>query len=365
MMKRVIPLQIAIIDADNSYDTVYGVGYFGLGQGKIGEMTKVRYSKWHDGPWWRRWWSKHRERFSRPLRRPDSRSAKTSHGESYRPLPFDIDTSEGRYGLAHHLMEKQSQDWLEMADLVAWSNDPRDIPLLIGMLDADNSNEGIYRLTYFGIVPLINQQGKHQLKYQAYRDGSWWKRWWSKHAADFGPECEHLTVPEFKKTPYGQTQKPFPEDLDSPEGHRWIIQHELSQPTPQWITLSQFFAEHGDERDLPWLIGIVVSHEGLEGVSFLKTMAIATLAKIQGVEGLAEKDADWWRLWWQENHTSYPTADPNLPDLRDWIRKPLMPSHLAYVDLQGSNGKLLSLGRGGNRQGPPSRLQAIGRLTRR
>ena len=53
-----IPTMIAVIDADNTYDTVYGVGYFGLGR-----LTGVKYDESHDGPWWREWWTKNKERF--------------------------------------------------------------------------------------------------------------------------------------------------------------------------------------------------------------------------------------------------------------------------------------------------------------
>lgn len=55
---RVIPTMIAAIEADNTYDTVYGVGYFGLGR-----LTAVEYDKSHDGAWWRRWWEKNRQRY--------------------------------------------------------------------------------------------------------------------------------------------------------------------------------------------------------------------------------------------------------------------------------------------------------------
>ncbi|MCH7798972.1 MAG: HEAT repeat domain-containing protein [Planctomycetes bacterium] len=61
---RVIPTMIAAIDADNTYDTVYGVGYFGLGK-----LTAVTYAESHDGPWWRQWWQKNRARFPVEVRR--------------------------------------------------------------------------------------------------------------------------------------------------------------------------------------------------------------------------------------------------------------------------------------------------------
>ena len=60
---RVIPTMIAVIDADNTYDTVYGVGYFGLGR-----LTGVPYDESHNGAWWRRWWEKNRQRFPEAVR---------------------------------------------------------------------------------------------------------------------------------------------------------------------------------------------------------------------------------------------------------------------------------------------------------
>ena len=58
-----IPTMIAVIDADNTYDTVYGVGYFGLGR-----LTGVAYDESHDGAWWRQWWEKNKERYPEAAR---------------------------------------------------------------------------------------------------------------------------------------------------------------------------------------------------------------------------------------------------------------------------------------------------------
>jgi hypothetical protein len=55
---KAIPTMIGLIEADNTYDTVYGIGYFGLGR-----MTGVNYDEKHDGAWWRQWWEKNKQRF--------------------------------------------------------------------------------------------------------------------------------------------------------------------------------------------------------------------------------------------------------------------------------------------------------------
>jgi predicted esterase len=60
---RAIPTMIAVIAADDTYDTVYGVGYFGLC-----EMTGVNYDEKHNGAWWKAWWEREKNRFPEPVR---------------------------------------------------------------------------------------------------------------------------------------------------------------------------------------------------------------------------------------------------------------------------------------------------------
>jgi RNA polymerase sigma factor (sigma-70 family) len=55
---KAIPTMIALIEAGNSYDTIYGIGYFGLSK-----MTGVNYDEKHDGAWWRQWWESNKRRF--------------------------------------------------------------------------------------------------------------------------------------------------------------------------------------------------------------------------------------------------------------------------------------------------------------
>jgi poly(3-hydroxybutyrate) depolymerase len=55
---RVIPIMIALIDGDDTYRTIYGIGYAGLA-----DLTGVRYDESHDGEWWRQWWEDNRARY--------------------------------------------------------------------------------------------------------------------------------------------------------------------------------------------------------------------------------------------------------------------------------------------------------------
>ncbi len=60
---KFIPLLIGAIAADNTYHSVYGLGYFGLSK-----LTGVSYDKSHDGKWWLNWWSENKSRYSESVR---------------------------------------------------------------------------------------------------------------------------------------------------------------------------------------------------------------------------------------------------------------------------------------------------------
>ncbi len=52
---RAIPTMIGCIESWEDYDTIYGIGYFGLGR-----LLDVDYDESHDGAWWRQWWEQHK-----------------------------------------------------------------------------------------------------------------------------------------------------------------------------------------------------------------------------------------------------------------------------------------------------------------
>ncbi|MBL8880520.1 MAG: hypothetical protein JNG88_15515 [Phycisphaerales bacterium] len=56
---RAIPTIIGVIQDDNSYETVYGLGYFALSK-----LTGVRYDESHEGAWWTNWWDANKSRYA-------------------------------------------------------------------------------------------------------------------------------------------------------------------------------------------------------------------------------------------------------------------------------------------------------------
>jgi hypothetical protein len=142
-----IPFLIGVLDADNSPETLYDVGYFGL------RFTGVEFSPFHDGPWWRRWWEANRKRFPEHVRNtPIPALEKTKHGRRYKPLPADIDTLQGKLKLIGEALDgwKASRGYwnaeprprIELSSLlseVAKHHDPHAIPYLLGLVEADKT----------------------------------------------------------------------------------------------------------------------------------------------------------------------------------------------------------------------------------
>jgi hypothetical protein len=71
--RRALPAMVGVIVADDTHESVYWVGYYGLSK-----LLDVPYQATHDGPWWERWWAENQERLPAeargPLPRPSLRA---------------------------------------------------------------------------------------------------------------------------------------------------------------------------------------------------------------------------------------------------------------------------------------------------
>jgi predicted esterase len=123
---RAIPTMIAVIDADNTYDTIYGVGYFGLS-----EMTGVDYDETHDGKWWRQWWEREKARFPEP-----ARSA---------TIPTIDKSSSAARGVANPIYATMLQEEPAVKDLRA-NNDENMRFFLIGPATKEEPKDGYHLL---------------------------------------------------------------------------------------------------------------------------------------------------------------------------------------------------------------------------
>ncbi|MEL6105622.1 MAG: protein kinase [Planctomycetota bacterium] len=193
---RSIPVLIGAIDADNSYGTVYGLGYYALGFGKMRDLTGVKYSPYHDGAWWRRWWNDNKHRFPEAADIAIPEFPKTAHGKAYKPFPSDLDTHEGRVHFLRSQLKDPDVDLSDLAGLFTDFGDPRGIPILIGLIASDETGKANYDVGYFGLCS--DQYAKlTRVQYKKSMDALWWRAWWATHRDDF-PTAKHIDIPTFE-----------------------------------------------------------------------------------------------------------------------------------------------------------------------
>ena len=192
-----IPFLIGVVDSDNSYKTVYGIGYFVLRK-----RTGIDFSPFHDGAWWRRWWDANRDRYPHEVRSlsvPDLK--KTKRGLRYTPFPSDSDTLQGKLKLGPRMLAEEEQSnknlnkdyWIGVQGLaiqIASHDDPHAIPYLIGLLE--QSARGRYDVGYFGLRRLTG------VEYSEDRNGAWWRNWWRQNKSRFPADVRSIEIPDYR-----------------------------------------------------------------------------------------------------------------------------------------------------------------------
>lgn len=191
-----IPTLIGIIAADNSYDTIYGIGYFALGfSATLGSITQVEYSPYHDGAWWRRWWEKNKSRFPEEVQKiPIPDLPKTEHGKNHTPFPENMDTLEGQLPWLRKAFEdgKAPGDIWTIAREISKLADPHAITTLIALVEADNTYDTIYGIGYFGLGKLTG------VGYREEHDGTWWRNWWQNNKSRYPEDVQKMEIPDYR-----------------------------------------------------------------------------------------------------------------------------------------------------------------------
>ena len=301
---RIIAPLIGIIDADNSYHTVYRVGYFGLSK-----ITGVEYSPYHDGAWWKRWWNQNRARYTDRVKDLEIPVLpKTQHGRQYVPFPENIDTLEGKL---EWLIERfrAGADLAQAVTAVAEHNDPRAIPTLIGVLDADNTPQAILAVGHYGLEKITG------VPFNRYHDGPWWRRWWKRNQARYADRVADFEIPDLPKTEHGRQYVPFPAKLDTLEGKlEWLTEQHNAGAKIDLYALASGIGRHNDPRAIPTLIALV---DADNSASTIRAAHIA-LSKLTGVECSQFHDGPWWKRWWQASRARYAdrVTDLEIPVLR-------------------------------------------------
>ncbi len=319
---RTIAELIAIMDCDNSSETIRTIDgaltSFRLQQDWVREELRPM----RDGPWWRRWWEKNRERMPEPLRQVAIRDIpKTKFGKAYVPFPADMDTHEGLKAYLEQELKKDSPSYVGLGHLFSMQQDLRGIPILIGAIDSDNSYETIYGLGYYDSVFF---KGRISLAWSTVLimterggDGGG-KR--TKHR--FPPEVQAQPIPDYPKSAHGKSYRPFPANMDTFEGRVEYLRRELSIADSRLATAAEGLESYPDPRMIAMLIGVWVACDEAqlreECNAFVRPL-YNTITKEKQFDMQAIVDAQWtakwWRDWYQQNRSKIKgLEDFDLPD---------------------------------------------------
>ena len=199
---RGIPILIGAIDSDNSYETIYGLGYYGLGFYKGVNLTGVEYSPYHDGAWWRRWWEANKHRFPPEAQAiPIPVYPKSAHGKSYRPFPANMDTFDGRVDYLRRELALTGSQLDTAAEGLGSHPDRRAIAMLIGVWvacdEAQMKEEGnaFVRQLYSAIAKV--KTFEMQAIFDAEWTAAWWRDWYQVNRSKI--QClENFDLPDFR-----------------------------------------------------------------------------------------------------------------------------------------------------------------------
>ena len=94
--------------------------------------------------------------------------------------------------LAATLQEPHQQILLRRAaaSTIASFEDPRAIPILIAVIEADGTREANYDVGYLGLGRLT------RVPFDQAHDGAWWRRWWEQNKARYPEAARAITIPE-------------------------------------------------------------------------------------------------------------------------------------------------------------------------
>jgi poly(3-hydroxybutyrate) depolymerase len=298
---RAIPLLIGVIDSDNTYPAVYGVGYFGLGP-----MTDVPYDHRYDGTWWKAWWQKNRARYPSaatvdvPVFPPTgNRIAQVYDFGEWAGLTRGEPPERVLKEIERRLADHGGDHTSDLAERLVKEHGPRAIPWLIGVIDADNNYETIYGVGHFGLSNITG------VAYDDRRDGTWWRAWWEKNKAKFPLDAQRTPIPELKKsTRYVRSVYDWGRwvgEVDTEPVARMVeeLKRRLEAGAPAGVGgMAQQLAERNDPAAIPDMIALIQADKTGRAKYDIGYFGLRGFTRVDWDES---HDGAWWGKWWDEN----------------------------------------------------------------
>lgn len=315
--QRAIPLLIGVIDSDNTYWSVYGIGHFALSR-----LTGVRYDDRYDGTWWKAWWEKNKGNYSPEARATaiptypptKSRIARVYDFGEWAGLTKGEPPERLLKEIERRLQDRDhSSPVKSLAERLVAESGPRAIPWLIGVIDSDNTYATIYDVGYFGLSKITG------VPYDDRRDGTWWRAWWEKNKAKYPLDAQQTPIPRLSRSAnfveraydWGQ----YVGEVDTEPTSR--LMDELKrrlEADSRASSIAQAIAARRDLSVVPELIAIIVADKGGHAKYDVGYFGLTPLT---GVQYEGDHDGAWWAKWWEENKARYAgRASAELPKVK-------------------------------------------------
>jgi predicted esterase/HEAT repeat protein len=300
--QRAIPTMIAVIGSDNTYNTVYGVGYFGLTP-----LTGVKYDEVHTGPWWKAWWEKNKAKYPGAGEMPE-----LARAGSYQASDYDTLSNLGEPGnpptdelisiaIKRFKADGAGHDLWSIAQRLGEQKDSKAIPTLIAMIEADNTYDTVYGIGYSGLAPLTG------VKYDEIHTGPWWRAWWEKNKSTYPGAGD---IPVFPKTkaykPSDYDTLPHLGEVRTETGEEVLPRLKAALEagdTSKAFAAGQKLGETGDQTLIPTLIAYIAANDRYESVYGVGYFALGPLT---GVKYDDQHNGAWWKEWWDKNKAALP-----------------------------------------------------------
>ena len=195
--------------------------------------------------------------------------------------------------------EQDSEAMMNALSEIANRDDRRAIPDLIGILDADNSDDLIYAIGHMSLTRLTG------VRFDYAHHGLWWRKWWKANAARFDEEVRRRPIPDLPKTEHGKAFAANPPDAESiileptlddliARLEQNVRDGEVSRigATAGWI------AEFENPRAIPKLIDLIEHDNTNNTIYWVGWYGLTPLTTVNFEES---HDGKWWRQWWDEN----------------------------------------------------------------
>jgi beta-lactamase regulating signal transducer with metallopeptidase domain/predicted esterase len=224
-----------------------------------------------------------------------------------------LSTSEAVNALYAAVARGAGAEVFTLARAIAERRDPAAVPLLIGVIDADNTCWTVYGVGYFGLWPLTG------VAYDDRYDGTWWRAWWEQNKGRFDDAARATPVPAFAPTKNrvarvydfgewaGKTSGEPAERILSEIERRLGVPGEIGGDVTDLA--KRLVNEHG-ARAIPWLIGVIDADNTYGTIYGVGALA---LGPITGVPYDDRHDGAWWRAWWEKNSVKFPAEARATP----------------------------------------------------